>query len=598
MRRGGDWDGRCHSVRILGLVGATHDSGLAILNDGWTELVLEEERLKRIKRTKGFPHKSMREVFGQDLSGLDCIDVITTPWDVGLLRKNFAIAMLRGLPGSLSFLLEASHTPQRNEIVLLNFYLRRRLRRIVGSRPLPPIVNVGHHDSHAAVFFVSPFEDASVLVMDGFGDDAATSIYTGDRHGLKRRWWTGIFNSIGIVYTVVTKHLGFAGFSDEGKVMALAAYGDDRYVDVFRRLIALQPDGDYKLDMSYFGFQRFGEFKPLASKFIDTFGPARAPGDEITEAHQALAHALQVVTEEAILHIVRNMAVRYPSRNLVLAGGVALNCVANARVLAETDFERVWVPPCASDTGAPLGSALWHYHQTLGQPRRLELTHPFYGLEFNDGQIAAALAEAGLESEVMNEKELIERTAQALADGKVIGWFQGRFEMGPRALGARSILADPRRASMREVINAKIKKRESFRPFAPAVLVERAGEYFDLSQPDPFMTLAPRVHAWKVGEIPAAVHIDGTGRVQTVSREANSRYYDLIKAFGDITGVPILLNTSFNRHEPIVARPEEAISCYLRTGMDVLVMGNHYVTMRPPDGEARAEAEFRARVRA
>lgn len=582
-------------MRILGLVGATHDSGIAILDDGWPTLVLEEERLNRVKRTKVFPQQSLRVALGKDLAGLQDIDVITTPWDVQRLRWSFGKAILKGLPGSLSFLLEPSHTPQRNEIVLLNTYLRRRLRRLIGNRPFPPIVNVGHHDSHAAVFFVSPFEEATVLVMDGFGDDAATSVYTGDSNGLSRAWWTGIFNSIGIAYTVVTKYIGFAGFSDEGKVMALAAYGDDRYVDDFRKLFRLEPEGRYKLDMSYFDFHRYGEFKPLKRKFYDAFGPAREPGSEITDRHRAIARGLQTVTEDVILHIVRDLERRFPSRNLVLSGGVALNCVANAHVLEKTGFERVWVPPCASDTGAPLGSALWHYHQTLKNPRRFELTHPFYGLGFSDEEISRALAGAGLVSEKLEEPELIARTARALADGKIVGWFQGRFEMGPRALGNRSILADPRPADMRTVINSKIKHRESFRPFAPAVLEERAHEYFDIAQADPFMTLAPRVHAHRAREIAAAVHIDGTARIQTVSRTANQRYYDLIRAFSEITGVPILLNTSFNRHEPIVGRPDEAISCYLRTGMDVLVIGDHFVTMRTPEAEAEAEARFRSR---
>ncbi len=582
-------------MRILGLVGATHDSGLAILEDGWPTLVLEEERLSRVKRTKAFPQRSLVAAFGDGLEGLKDIDVITTPWHMGRLRASFAKAILRGLPGSLSLLLETSHTPQRNEIVLLNHYLRRRLRRLAGERALPRIINVGHHDSHAAVFFVSPFEDATVLVMDGFGDDAATSVYTGQGNRLKRAWWTGIFNSVGVAYTVVTKYLGFAGFSDEGKVMALAAYGDDRYVEPFRRLFQLEPDGRYRLDMSYFDFHRYGELRPLKRKFYDTFGPPREAGSEITERHQAIARGLQAATEDVILHVVRALERAHPSRNLVLSGGVALNCVANARVLEETGFERVWVPPCASDTGAPLGSALWHYHQTLGQPRRMQLTHAFYGLGYNDEDISSALAEAGLPSEKLDEAGLLKRTAQALANGKIVGWFQGRFEMGPRALGNRSILADPRRSSMRSLINAKIKHRESFRPFAPAVLEDRAQEFFAISQPDPFMTLAPHVHAHRARDIAAAVHVDGTGRIQTVSRDANQRYYDVIAAFGEITGVPIVLNTSFNRHEPIVARPQDAISCYLRTGMDVLVIGDYFVTARTPEAEAWAEARFRSR---
>ncbi|MEQ1713589.1 MAG: carbamoyltransferase C-terminal domain-containing protein, partial [Hyphomicrobium sp.] len=279
-------------------------------------------------------------------------------------------------------------------------------------------------------------------------------------------------------------------------------------------------------------------------------------------------------------------------KQLVLAGGVALNCVANARILEMTDIERIWVPPCASDTGAPLGAALWHHHQTHGKPRTFELTHPFYGLAYTDDDIARALSEAGLHAERMTEATLMPRVAADLAAGKIVGWFQGRFEMGPRALGNRSILADPRNAAMRDVINAKIKQRENFRPFAPAVLIEHAAEYFFIDQPDPFMTIAPCIRPEKAHLIPAAVHADGTGRIQTVERAANPRYYGIIEAFGKLTGVPVLLNTSFNRQEPIVATPAEAISCYLRTGMDVLVLGDFYIADRNTAAIGQANADF------
>lgn len=579
-------------MRILGLVGATHDSGLAILDDGNIELVLEEERFDRHKRSKAFPRRAMVAALGEAAAGLSEIDVITTPWDVGRLRKSFLGAVLRRFPASLAFLLESSHTPQRNEIVLLNAYLDRKLKRLIGHGARPPIVNVGHHDSHAATFFVSPFEEATVLVMDGFGDDAATSIYTGTGNRLTRHWQTHIFNSVGMVYTFVTEFLGFGGFSDEGKVMALAAYGDDSLVERFRDVIKLEPGGRYSVDMSYFSFDTFGELKPFKRKFVEAFGPQRCPGEEITDRHRALAAALQKRTEETILHVLRELQLRYPSRNLCISGGVALNCVANARILAETEYQRVWVPPCASDTGAPLGSTLWHYHQTLGHARVGELKHAFYGLAYPDAEIERALRDAGLVSERLHESALVERVAHDLAAGRIVGWFQGRFEMGPRALGNRSILADPRRSEMKAIINARIKQREPFRPFAPAVLVERASEFFEIAQPDPFMTLAPKVRPDKRAVIPAAVHVDGTGRIQTVSRAENPRYYGVIEAFERLTGVPVLLNTSFNRQEPIVACPEEAISCFLRTDMDVLVLGDHYVTDRNASSVARARSAF------
>lgn len=521
--------------------------------------------------------------------------MITTPWDERKLRANFLRTILRGLPQSLNLLRESSHTPQRNEIVRLSAILSRRLRRRVdGRRKVPPIHCVGHHDSHAASFFVSPFEEANVLVMDGFGDDASTSIYSGRGNRLERHWTEGLLNSVGLVYTFVTKFLGFRGFSDEGKVMALAACGDDGYVERFRDVIALLDDGRYHVNMDYFDYPLYGELRPLSEKFYKAFGKPRRPGTLLEDRHLAIAHALQTVTEEVVIHIVRAMTAARPSRNLVMTGGVALNCVANAKVLEQTDVERVWVPPCASDTGAPLGSALWHWHQTLGRPRGYELRHAYFGLGYSDEEIAKALEQAGLHCEVLPEGELVEKVAKDLARGRIVGWFQGRFEMGPRALGNRSILADPRRAEMRDVLNAKIKHREAFRPFAPAVLAEQAADYFELSQPDPFMTLAPNVRREKLSAIPAAVHVDGTGRVQTVSRETNPLFYDLIAAFGRLTGVPVLLNTSFNRHEPIVARPSEAVSCYLRTGMDVLAIGNRYVTDRNAESRSRAEREFAA----
>ena len=579
-------------MRILGLVACTHDSGLALVEDGVPRLVLEEERLNRDKHTKAFPRFALEVTFGDRLEGLEAVDVITTPWDVGKLRRSFAAAVLGRLPGSLSLIWERSHTPQDNEIVFLNFALRRKLGRLTRRPPRTPIVNVGHHDSHAASFFVSPFDEAAVLVMDGYGDDAATSIYTGQGNRLTRGWRAGMFNSLGMVYTFVTEYLGFGGFSDEGKVMALAACGGPSYVERFRDCVRLLPEGRYAVNMSYFSFDTYGQLKPFKRRFLDTFGPPRQRGAPLSDRHRDIAYALQAVTEEVVLHVVRELARTSSTRNLVLSGGVGLNCVANARILEETDFTRVWVPPCASDTGAPLGSALWHWHQSLGKPRGFELTHAFYGLEYSDTELQAALDSAGLVSERLAERDLLERVARDLAAGKIVGWMQGRFEMGPRALGNRSILADPRRAEIKDAINAKIKHREPFRPFAPAVLVERAAEYFHISQADPFMTIAPRVREDKKAVIPAAVHVDGTGRIQTVERSANPRYYGIIEAFGKLTGVPVLLNTSFNRQEPIVSTPAEAVSCYLRTGMDVLVIGNFYTTDRSPAAARRAEDAF------
>jgi carbamoyltransferase len=567
-------------LRILGIAAKTHDSGVAFLKDGVPELVLEEERFNRIKKTKKFPKSAIREGLAELSLALSDFDVMTTPWNLQLLRRSFASILLRRFPLSLSLALPSSHDSQQNEILALNHFLARDFRRSLREPAIPPIVNVPHHHAHAAMFFVSPFEEALVLVMDGYGDDCSSSAYLGRGNRLERRWSTGIMNSAGLVYTFVTEYLGFAGFGDEGKVMALAAFGEDTYVARFRDVIRPTPDGGYAVNMSYFSYDAFGMLRPFKRKFADTFGPPRARDEPLTDRHRDVAFALQAVTEEIIVHLVRGLVGRHGVRDLCMAGGVALNCVANAKVLEQAGVRRLWVPPVASDTGAPLGSALWHYHQDLGFARGYELQHALFGRAYSENEIVRALEDAGLSYRRMPEQQLLGRVAQDLADGKIVGWFQGRFEMGPRALGNRSILADPRRPDMRDVLNAKVKQRESFRPFAPAVLLERAPEFFEISQPDPFMTLAPRVRPHVRDSVPAAVHIDGTGRIQTVARDANPRFYGLIEAFGRLTGIPILLNTSFNRSEPIVASPADAVACYLKSGMDVLVMGNFYTTDR------------------
>ncbi len=581
-------------MRILGIVSETHDSGLAIIEDGKPVLVLEEERLSRLKHSQDFPRKAVAAAAELGLLRLEDIDVIATPWKVSRLRKTFMRALWQNAPASLNLLRPGAQTAQRNSIVILNMWLKYGLRRQFGRYRLPQLVNVPHHHAHAAIYFVSPFEEANVLVMDGYGDTAATSAYAGHGNDMKRLWHGTFFNSLGMVYTFLTGHLGFGAF-EEGTVMALAAHGDDRYVERFRDVIHLGDDGRHAVNMSYFTYDRYAFLKPFSDKFIATFGPARHPDEPVGDHHKALARALQVRIEEAVVHLARHLRTQNPSRNLVLTGGVALNCVANARVLADTDYERVWVPPCASDTGAPLGAALWHYHHHHGKPRDFVLTHPFYGLEESDDAIRKALDAAGLAYERLDDRSLFERVAHDLANGRIVGWFQGRFEMGPRALGNRSILADPRRLETKDRINKRIKYRESFRPFAPAILVEHVRDFFEIDQDDPFMTMAPKVRPEKHDLIPAAVHVDGTARIQTVARDANPRYYAVIEAFGRLTGVPVVINTSFNRQEPIVSTAREAVSCYLRTEMDALVLGNFYTRDRNRDTETRARSDFAVR---
>ena len=582
-------------MRILGIVTHTHDSGIALLQDGVPEMVIEEERLNRQKKTMKFPKQALDAALTARGLAMGDIDYVTVPWHVPRLARTLGRIVLRRFPMSLNMLRMTAHPSQRNHIIFGTPYVAHRLRKHFRCRKLPPVLGVGHHDAHAAsAFFMSPFEEATVLIMDGYGDDAATSVYEGKGGTLKRIWRTDVLNSLGVLYSVFTDFLGFRANQDEGKVMGLAAYGRPTLVEPCKDLLHLNGDGSYNVNMSYFLYDRYGLDRPLREKFVKRFGAPREPGQPVEQRHKDLAYGLQAVVEEAILHLVRDLAKNLPSRNLCLAGGVALNCVTNAKILTETDIERVWIPPNPSDTGAVLGSALWHYHQTLGHSRAFELVHPFYGCEYSDQEIELSLTEAGLSWQKMGLAELLPRAARDLADGKIVGWFQGRFEMGPRALGNRSILADPRRPDMKDIINARVKHREGFRPFAPAVLVERVSEFFEIDQPDPFMTIAPLVRPEKRSLIPAVVHADNTGRIQTISAEANPRYYGLIREFDRLTGVPIVLNTSFNRQEPIVSRPSEAVSCFLRTEMDVLVLGDYYVTDRNPTALARAAERFAA----
>ena len=579
-------------MKILGIASNSHDSGIAIIDRGVPIFVVEEERLNRIKKTQDFPIKCLDAVFRDSEIDIRSFEAITLPWDVRQLRRTFLWLLIRRFPLSLSLLRPSAHGPQGTSIVYVWPQLYFGLRKYFNTWKLPPLVRVRHHDSHAASFFISPHEEATVLVMDGYGDDCATSVYTGMGNKLELQWQSKFLNSLGIVYTAVTQYLGFAKFGDEGKVMGLAAYGDKTYVDRFRDVIHATDDGHYAVNMSYFGYDKVGLIQPWSKKFEAEFGPPFIAGEEITDRQRDIAFALQNRLEEIVIHITRRLSRDYPSRKLCLSGGVAMNCVANDLILNKTDYEEIWIPPNASDSGVPMGSALWYYHQEKGQPREFVLQHPYYGLAYDENQSLQALHNFGLTFEKLDLDVLITQVARDLSEGKIVGWFQGRFETGPRALGNRSILADPRKAEMKDTINVRIKHREAFRPFAPAVLAEDSRDYFEICQEDPFMTIAPRVKPDKVEVIPAVVHADNTGRFQTVSPNMNDRYYRLLKEFKNLTGVPVLLNTSFNRQEPIVSSPEEAISCYLRTEMDVLVLGNFYCTDRNAQAISRAHERF------
>jgi carbamoyltransferase len=448
--------------------------------------------------------------------------------------------------------------------------------------------NVEHHQAHvASAFFVSPFDDAAVLTVDGFGDFASTMLAEGHGNHFDVLDRVTYPHSLGILYSAVTQWLGFPHYGDEGKVMGLAPYGKPIYVEKLQHLVSL--DGPlFELGLDYFTHDEEGvdmtwdEGSPtigriFSDQLVELLGPARATGEPVTELYEDVAASLQVVLEEAYLHLCRTLHDRTKLPNLCLAGGVALNAVANGRILPETPFEELYIQPAAGDSGTAVGAAYYVWNQELGKPRGFVMEHAYTGPGYHDDEIRAALAEAGVEAERLDDDALFATVAERIAAGDVVGWFQGRMEFGPRALGHRSIVADPRSHDMKDVLNARIKHREPFRPFAPSILAARTGEWFEQDYPSPFMVLVYKTAADKRERIPAVNHVDDTGRVQSVEERVEPRYHRLISEFERRTGVPILLNTSFNENEPIVMTPREALDTFLKTRMDVLALGNFVV---------------------
>lgn len=451
--------------------------------------------------------------------------------------------------------------------------------------------NVEHHRAHlASAFFCSPFEDATAVSLDGMGDFTSGMWASGAGSRLDVHGRVTAPHSLGVFYTAFTQFLGMRNYGDEYKLMGLAAYGEPRFAPEVRKIVRSTPDG-YRLDLAYFVHHRlggalrtaWGEGSPVldrlwSDRIIEVFGPAREPRGEITARDRDLAASVQLVLEEVELALLRRIHARHPNPRLVMAGGVALNCTVNGMIRSETPFEELWIQPAANDSGTSLGAALWVQHQLLGEPRGWRMTHVAYGPVSGGDDIDRAVAAAGLVSERHEDEAwLCDVVAGRIADGAVVGWYQGRSELGPRALGQRSILCDPRRPDMKDLLNARIKHREPFRPFAPAILAERTAHWFEQDYPSPFMLMTYRIHPEQQPRVPAVTHEDGTGRLQTVDADVHPRYHRLIAAFERQTGVPILLNTSFNENEPIVNTAEEAIDCFLRTRMDVLVLDDRVI---------------------
>ena len=580
---------------VVGINAYHGDASAVLLRDGQLVAAVEEERFRRIKHWAGFPRESIRTCLamaGVSPQRVDHFAISRNP-RAHLGRK--ILFALRQRPGT-RLLRDRIHNAGRVQDLptALSEAIGLSRTELVGKMHW-----VEHHPAHlASTFFVSPFDKAAICAIDGFGDFVSTSWAIGRRHTLEVLDHVYFPHSLGLLYLAITQYLGFLKYGDEYKVMGLAPYGTPTYVEALRKLLREGPGGHFALDLSYFthwtggGRMSWNDEEPtigpvLSKKLEELLGPARQPEEPVLARHEAIAASLQVVFEDAVSQVLSAVYDQTRLATLCLAGGCAMNSVMNGKIRARTPFTQVYIQPAAGDNGTALGAALWVWHQLLGHPRSFVMDHAYWGPDVNDDSLTQVMTE---HAELLqqrgcsvrkaeNDETLCRWTAERLAAGNVVGWFQGRMEWGARALGNRSILADPRRSDMREIINTKIKFRERFRPFAPSILEEAVTDYFVGAVPDPFMIQVYPIRAEKQSVIPAVTHVDGSGRLQTVSRRTNPLYWRLISTFAELTGVPVLLNTSFNENEPIVHRPSEALDCFLRTKMDALVLGR-YVLMK------------------
>jgi carbamoyltransferase len=568
---------------ILGLNAYHGDAAAALVIDGQLVAAAEEERFTRLKHVAGFPSEATAWCLssaGLEPGDLDHVAVGRDP------RANLGAKLLQ----TARWLRNPGYVAERLRAMRKVRSIGDDLAAAVGgSVDRARFHNVEHHQAHvASAFFVSPFDDAAVLTVDGFGDFASTMVARGRGNRFEVVGRVMFPHSLGIYYTALTQWLGYPKYGDEGKIMGLAPYGDpDVHRERMRDLLRL--DGLFELNLDYFVHQVRGAEMTWAAgspvlgrlfseRLEQAFGPPREPGGELTEHHENVAGALQAVLEESYLHLVRRAHAQTGMENLCLAGGVALNAVANGRIRPETTFDGVYVQPAAGDNGIAVGAAYYVWNQVLRHDRGYVMDHAYTGPEYSEAEIEAALGAAGIEVARLPDDELFPAVAERIAAGDVVGWFQGRMEFGPRALGNRSIVVDPRRPDMKDILNARIKHREPFRPFAPSILAERTGEWYEQDYTSPFMILVYKTRAEQRERIPAVNHVDDTGRLQTVERHVNPRYYRLIEEFERLTGVPIVLNTSFNENEPIVMTPAHAIDTFQKTRMDLLVLGNHLVS--------------------
>ncbi|MDB2531614.1 carbamoyltransferase [Alphaproteobacteria bacterium] len=575
---------------ILGINAYHGDSSACLLVNGVLTMAVEEERFNRVKHWAGFPAKSISHCLssaGITLGDVDYVAINQSP-SANLFRKIFYT--VTNMPDAGLILDRIKNRRKRSAVIAdLN-------NCISGQRFYGKVFHVEHHLAHlVSAHLVSPFEKSISVSVDGFGDFASAAWGVAHGNDINVDGRVCFPHSLGIFYMALTQYLGFPKFGDEYKVMGLSSYGKPKYLAKLENLINLQSDGSFKLNLKYFNHHKqhseveWNSAEPKVRNLFsleleDLLGPKRKPEDELLELHKDIASTAQTVYEQALFHLLNSVHSKYGLDNLSFSGGCAMNSVANGKIFKNTPFTNLYIPPAAGDAGGAVGAAfdVWRRY---GDGSRQEMTHAYWGVAATKLEIQSLL---GMHKAFMkknnikvnyfrNEDKLISTVANAIKEGKVVGWFQGRMEFGPRALGNRSILGDPRRANMKDILNIKIKRRESFRPFAPSVLRGSVEEWFEQDDEVPFMMQVYKIKKSKRSKIPAVTHVDGTGRLQTVNGSDNPRYFKLISEFEKRTGVPMILNTSFNENEPIVCTPEEALNCFLRTQMDVLVLGDYYI---------------------
>ena len=572
----------------LGINAYHGDASAAVFVDGELIAAVEEERFTRQKHQAGFPAESVRWCLGEVGASIHDVEHAAISRDpFAHLSRKIAWA-LRRRPTRSSITARAKNTGK----ILDAREALAAATGLGGAKELrTKLHRVEHHKAHlASALFSSPYDTAACVTLDGMGDFLSSAWGRGVGTKIDVQGVVAFPHSLGVFYSAFTQFLGLPAFGDEYKLMGLAAYGEPTFLPQVREVVRIGDGMRYELDLSYFTHHDKGvemtwaEGSPtvgpmFSPKMAEVFGAPREFRSEITQRDRDLAASVQRRLEEVELEYLRRLHDRIRERAVVMAGGVALNVLANGLVRSETPFEDIWVQPAANDSGTAIGAAQYVMHHLLGRPRSWAMTHAYTGPIYDEQASVQALADAGrlVDATRMDDEDLFPYIARRITEGAVVGWYQGRAELGPRALGNRSIVCDPRRHDMKDILNARIKHREPFRPFAPSVLADTIGDWFEQPYESPYMLMAFKVRADKLGQIPAITHEDGTARVQTVAEPTNPRYYGLIKAFYDQTGVPIVLNTSFNENEPIVCTPAEATDCFARTDMDVLVLGNHVV---------------------